>query len=159
MIFNKLFLSLVLFSILSSTLFITGCGSGHDHGPTPVGIILSAGGSDLAIQEGTTITYPSGASDAIEITSGETISPITVTFLMEDGDRFTPDTNEGYSLRFAVSNSSVLSVVHPVTTEWTLSVEAVAAGESTLNFELWHVGHSDFESRAFRVRVLNPSEN
>lgn len=159
MIIHQLKLSTILILLTAVSLLFTGCGSGHDHGPTPVGMVLSANGSDLAIQDGTTITYLSGSSDAIEMTAGNVLSPITVTFLMEDGDRFTPDTNDGYSLRFSVTNGSVISINHPVTNEWTLSAEALSAGNSSLTFELWHVNHSDFVSRAFQVRVLNPSED
>ncbi|TVQ65031.1 MAG: hypothetical protein EA360_10925 [Balneolaceae bacterium] len=153
----RFILPLFLFFTLTSSLVLTGCGSDHDHGPTPVGIVLSAGGTDLAIQEGTTITYPTGAADAIEIQTEETVSPVTVTFLMEDGERFTPDVNDGYSLRFSASNSSVISVVHPLTNQWTFSLEGVQAGESAVNFQLWHVGHSDFESRDFTIRVVTPA--
>jgi hypothetical protein len=155
----KFFQNSSLLSFLTVSLFITmltGCGSDHDHGPTPVGLVLSVGGTEIAMQEETTVTYASG--DHIEVTQGTTLGPILVEFISEGGERYLPDTNEGFSLQYSSSNSNVVSLAQVTgANEWTVQLVGNVAGESaSITFELWHVDHSDFVSRPFQVRVVEP---
>lgn len=147
-----------LFFILTITLiisFITGCGTDHDHGPTPVGIVLSVGGNEIAMQEGTTVTYATG--NHIEVTQGTTLGPVLVEFISEDGDRYLPDTNDGFFLQYSSTNTNVISIAQVTgTNEWTIQFAGNVTGESSVTFELWHVDHSDFVSRPFQVRVVEP---
>lgn len=151
----KLLQNSTLSSIVVSILFIAlfaGCGSDHDHGPTPIGIALSVNGTDIAMQEETTVTYATG--NHIELSQGATLSPILVEFISEGGDRYLPDTNDGFFLQYSTSNSSVLSIGQVASAnEWTVQLVGNSGGESTISFELMHVDHSDFESRPFQVRV------
>lgn len=148
----KLNSSLFITPILLFSLFLfISCGSDHDHGPTPVGLVLSASGSEIAMQDGTTVTYVDGNSIDLPL-NGQLV--VNIEFLSEDGDRYYPDTNDGYSLRVSADNNQILDITHPVNNnEWTFSLNGLTTGSSNLSFELWHVGHSDFESRPFQVTV------
>lgn len=143
---------ITLFLLTSLTLF-SACGSDHDHDhdPTPVGLVLSSAGGELALQDGTTVTYVNGNSITVP-QNGELV--INIQFISEDGDRYTPDVNDGYSLQFNAANSQLLNISHPVNnSEWSISLAGLTSGSTNINFELWHVGHSDFESRPFQVSV------
>lgn len=155
----KLFQNSSLLSLIAISLFFTvftGCGSDHDHGPTPVGLVLSVDGTAIAMQEETTVTYASG--DHIEVTQGSTLGPISVEFILEGGERYQPDANEGYALQYNVSNSTAITLGQVAgASEWTVQITGNVVGESsTITFELWHVDHSDFVSRPFQVRVVEP---
>lgn len=137
--------------LLFSFILFSACGSGHDHGPTPIGLIISADGVDVAMQEETTVTYVDGNS--IEIPENGQLE-IQVHFLSEDGNRFFPDVNEGFFLEINNANDQILNITHPVNNhEWTLSLIGLSASSTTISFDLWHVDHTDFESRPFQVSV------
>lgn len=146
-------ISILIISICTAIL-LTACGTDHDHGPTPVGLNLLVSGEVIASQQGTTISY-AGDADHIALTAGES-SLVTIQFILESGEPVVYDTEEGYSLVYNVSNTDVLSISHPVQgNEWNAELSGVSAGTSTLNFELMHVGHADFESRNFEIRVTS----
>lgn len=144
------FIQFTLILLISLTIF-SACGSGHDHGPTPVGLVLSTNGSELAMQDGTTVTYVDGNS--IEVPENGQLL-VDIQFISEDGDRYYPDVNEGFGLVLNNSNNQVLNITHPANNnEWNFTLIGLTSGSSNLSFELWHVDHSDFESRPFQVSV------
>jgi hypothetical protein len=150
--FNYTKLSLFI-TILFTGFFITACGSDHDHGPTPVGLVLSLDGVEIAMQEEGTITYVDNGTH-IEVPHGGVLGPITVQFIQENGERYFPDTNEGFLLQYNVQNPNILGIQHPVNNnQWTFNLQGLNAGSATFNLELWHVDHSDFDSRNFQVLV------
>ncbi|TVQ05647.1 MAG: hypothetical protein EA359_02625 [Balneolaceae bacterium] len=150
--FNYTKLSLFI-TILFTVFFITACGSDHDHGPTPVGLVLSLDGVEIAMQEEGTITYVDNGTH-IEVPNGGALGPITVQFIQENGERYFPDTNEGFLLQYNVQNPNILGIQHPVNNnQWTFNLQGLNAGSATFNLELWHVDHSDFDSRNFQVLV------
>ena len=149
--------SSLLFVLSISLIFsiITGCGTGDDHGPTPVGLVLTIGGDEIAKQDGPTVTYSTG--NHIEVTQGTTLGPILVEFIAESGERYQPDSNDGYSLQYSSTNTNVISIAQVTgANEWTIQLAGNVTGESSVTFELWHVDHSDFVSRPFQVRVVEP---
>lgn len=142
--------------LLFSLILFSACGSDHDdhddHDETPVGLVLtSSNGTDIAMQEETTVTYTEGSSIVVSENGQITIE---VQFIAEDGDRFIPDDHDGYSLAVNVDNSEILSITHPFNNdEWAFTLNGLTAGSTTITFDLLHVGHSDFESRPFQVTV------
>lgn len=143
--------SLLAILFVFTSILLSACGSGHDHGPTPNGLELVVNGEVVAIQEGTTISYTHGNS--IAVPHGEALE-VRVQFFLEDGERYNYTTDDGYSLRFNITDTDVLQVTHPINNdEWLMHMRGNAAGSSTINFELWHVDHSDFDSRNFNVTV------
>ncbi len=142
------FINIVLFL---SLILLSACGSDHDHGPTPVGLVLTANGADIAMQEETTVTYVEGNS--IEVPENTQLE-VQVHFISEDGNRYFPDENDGFFLEANSGNNQILNISHPVNNhEWTLTLIGLSEGSTTISFELWHVDHSDFESRPFQVTV------
>ncbi|TVQ70347.1 MAG: hypothetical protein EA363_07925 [Balneolaceae bacterium] len=152
---RKLSFSTLFFTLAGSLLFLGACGSGHDH-YSAIGVVLSVDGQMIAAQEQENITYATG--DAISIPVGSTTETISVQFLGDDGTPFTPE-RSGYSLRHTIGNSDVLGITHPAAGgEWSFRLTGNQVGTTTIQFDLWHGGHSDFTSRAFQVRVED-SEN
>lgn len=138
--------------ILAAALLFSACGSDHDHGPTPGGLNLLVNGDVVATQEGTSVTYTGGA-DAIMLMEGDVLE-VQVQFFLEDGEPYNYTTDDGYSLRYNKTDASVISVEHPINNdEWSFELTAVSEGNSEVNFELWHVDHSDFDSRNFAISV------
>tara|TARA_R100001143_G_scaffold63581_1_gene72416 strand:+ start:22605 stop:23090 length:486 start_codon:yes stop_codon:yes gene_type:complete len=156
----KLLKNHILISIITialSILLLAGCGSDSDHDDhdeVPVGLVLSVNGTELAMQEETTVTYASG--NHIELSQNATLGPILVEFISEDGDRFTPHSDEGFSLQYSAESSNIITMASVTgANEWTFQLIGNEAGETTIRFQLMHSGHSDFESRPFQVRVTS----
>jgi hypothetical protein len=149
--YTNLLLSVTL---ASAVLFITSCSDDHDdHGSVPVGLVLSVGGVDIAMQEEGTVTYVDNGSH-IEVPNGGVLGPVTVQFISEEGERYFPDVNDGYQLQYNIQNPNILGIQHPVNNnQWTLNLQGLNAGSATFNLELLHVEHSDFDSRNFQILV------
>lgn len=146
---KKLLISALVISLF---IFLSACGSDHDHGPTPAGLEILVDNEVVAIQEGTEISYPAG-SGAIELNEGDALD-ITVQFFTDDGERYNYTTEDGYSLRYNITDQNVIEAEHPINNnEWSLRVHGQSQGSSAINFELWHVDHSDFDSRDFQFSV------
>lgn len=149
---NTQLLSFVALALIFA--FVTGCGTGDDHGETPVGLVMSVNDNDnvLATQDGSTITYTTG--DQISLNQGVTLGPILVEFLAEDGDRYLPDSNDGYSLKLSSADSNTVTLTQVSGADaWTVQLIGVMVGGTEITIELMHNGHSDFESLPFKVSV------
>jgi hypothetical protein len=147
---------LTLFIAVALVFSAVSCDSNddhdHDHDEVPVGFQLSVGENMLVTQDSGTLTYASG--DAIELISGTEVGPVEVQFIAEDGDLFTPESGE-YGLQYELSQNGVVSVEHPLgNNQFQFNVTAIEAGETTITLDLMHDGHSDFESQAITVRVI-----
>lgn len=133
---------------------IAGCnptGSEEELHDEPFGLVLLTGGVTLAEQRDGVVTYASGSS--LSVPAGDETPLITLRFLDEDGDRFTPDEPE-YELDWAIGNSDVLGVhQHEEEGKWNFHLEGEQAGTTSIRFFLMHDGHSDFESLNFNVTV------
>jgi len=119
---------------------------------SPFGVALILNGVEIAVQENGTITYNEG--DHLELEVGEETNLITVRWISEDGDRFVPDTDDGYSLSWIVDNENVVEVEqHEEDGVWEFHLVGLSAGESNVEFALFHNDHSDFTSLPFEVHV------
>lgn len=149
--------SRTLFVGLSMTLLLTASacnptGSEEETHSEPFGLVLLTGGTVMAEQRDGAITYPDGAT-SIPVPAGDETPLITLRFLDEDGDRFTPDEPE-YELEWSIANADVLGVhQHEDDGKWNFHLEGEQAGSTTIRFFLMHSGHSDFESLDFNVTV------
>lgn len=130
----------------------TSSDDDHDDHSDPFGVALIMNGVEIAAQENGVITYIEG--DHMELEIGEETNLITIRWIAEDGDRFMPDTDDGYSLRWIVENEDVLEVEqHEEDGAWSFHLAGLSAGESEVNFELYHNDHADFTSLPFVVHV------
>lgn len=148
---NALFIFAALFTIISCD-NPASSDDDHDDHSDPFGVALIMNGVEIATQEDDTITYNEG--DHIELEVGEETNLITVRWISEDGDRFEPETGEGYSLQWIVDNERVFEVEqHEEDGPWNFHLVGLAAGESELTVQLWHNDHEDFTSSPFEVHV------
>ncbi len=147
---HKLSFSTLFFTLAGSLLFLGACGSDHHH-YSAIGLILSEDGSMIAVQQQNTITYAKG--DAIYVPAGASTETITVQFLDDEGNPFTPQ-RSGYTLLSTIGNTNILGITHPVdNNEWSFRLNGNQPGSTTLQFDLRHGDHSDFTSREFQVIV------
>lgn len=148
---------LLVISLVSATLIFSACSNptssdDEEEHSSPFGVALILNGVEIAVQEGGVITYSEG--DHIELEVGEETNLITVRWIAEDGDRFVPDTEEGYALDWIVDNENIVEVEqHEEDSAWQFHFVGLGAGESDVQFELFHNDHSDFTSSAFEVHV------
>lgn len=149
---------LLILSLFTATvLLLSACGSDHDHGPTPAGLEILVNGEVVAVQDGTQITYP-GDNDSILLNEGDEIVA-TVQFILESGEPYNYTVEDGYELTYNIGNAEVINIDHPHNTDhWSMMINALSAGSSSLNFELWHVDHSDFDSRNFTITVQSSAQ-
>ncbi|NBC28138.1 MAG: hypothetical protein GVY08_14845 [Bacteroidetes bacterium] len=142
--------------LLAGVLVISSCDTtstedSEEHSD-PFGVALILNGVEVAIQENGEITYSDGSHMELEV--GEETNLINLRWIDEDGDRFTPDTNEGFSLKWTIADENVLEVEqHEEDGPWSFHLVGVGSGESEVAFELWHNDHADFTSLPFEVHV------
>lgn len=138
--------------LIFTLVIISACSSDNeDHGETPVGLILTSNGNEIAMQEESTVTYVEGNSIVVPENGQITVE---VQFIAEDGDRYTPDVNDGFSLVVNTGNNQILDVTHPFNNnEWTLALIGQTSDSTSITFDLLHAGHSDFETQPFQITV------
>lgn len=124
----------------------------HEEHSDPFGVALILNGVEIATQEDGLVSYASG--DHIDIPAGDETDLITIRFIAEDGDRFEPHADEGYSLQWSVTNEEALEVEqHNEDGAWQFHLVGVSVGSSEIEFSLFHNDHSDFTSQPFAVEV------
>lgn len=139
-----------VFAMIILTFFLfTACnnpvGSEEEEHSEPFGIALISDGVEIAAIENGVLTYREG--DYLELGVGEETSLITVRFIDEEGDRFEPDTGDGYSLHWDIDNESVLEIEqHEEDGAWSFHFVGAGAGEAGVIFELWHNNHTDYQT-------------
>jgi hypothetical protein len=154
---HKISLPILFFTLAGSLFFLGACSDDHDHHHSVIGVVLTIDGDMVAAQEAGTVTYATG--DAIDVPAGGSTGTITVRFLDDEGHSLHPESNE-YSLGYTVGNTNVLSVTTPVDNDrWSLQLNGLESGSTTLQLDLMHGGHSDFTSVAFQVDVEDQSGN
>jgi hypothetical protein len=142
-------------SIFAITIILSACSSNHDHGPTPNGLQILVNGQVVAQQVGTVVSYPNGGN-SIGLVAGEQVVA-TVQFTLASGEPYNYSVEDGYLLQFNNTAPNVVNITHPFEgNQWSLRLSALQEGTASMVFELWHVDHSDFESRNFAVTVLAP---
>lgn len=146
----------IITALALSALLWTACGnstsSDDEEHTDPFGVTLIMNGVEIAAQENGEVTYHDG--DHLEMEVGEETNLITIRWIAEDGDRFVPDENEGYSLKWIVDNENIMEVEqHEEDGPWSFHLVGLEAGETTVQFELWHNDHPDFTSSEFDVHI------
>ncbi len=106
------------------------------------------------VQNGTVALRYFEGETATPLAVGIGTSPVAteVYFLDEDGERIDRDHfGDEHAMQFTVANSSLVAVT--ALGKFTLGVQGLAAGETTLLIEVLHEGHADFRSNPLPVRV------
>lgn len=128
---------------LSLILTVTSCdnpaGPDEEEHSFPVGAVLLLNGEQIA-------TSGDGQVDGqITVAAGEETALITIKFIAEDGDLFQPDAPES-SLRWEIDNPIIAEVEqHAEDGKWRFHIIGKSSGSTTVEFQLYHGTHSDFD--------------
>lgn len=146
-LFTVLFLSIFIFTSCDNSASVDD----HDDHQDPFGVALILNGVEIATQENGVVTYHEG--DHLELEVGEETNLIQLRWIDEDGDRFVPQ-EDSYSLQWIIGNEDILGVEqHSEDGKWAFHLVGKSAGETNIQFELWHNDHADFTSLPFEVHV------
>ena len=146
----------ILPKILCGALFTAGCGdddnpvdhhAGEDHAEA-MGVIVRDSGAEIARDEAGQV------SGEIEVGHGKETALLSVRFIAEDGDLFTPHTEDGYSLAWEIADESIAEVDwHAEDGAWAFHIVGVTEGKTTMKLKIMHEGHADFVSRDIEIHV------
>lgn len=156
---------LSLFALACAFAFFIGCsddddnpaGDDSDHAEA-FGCILIFGTDTLATADTSAVT------GSISLSVNDTLGPIEVWFLDENGELFRPEHDvagpldvEEHELDIRVANSTiaVARLGHEISEEleWAFYLDGLSAGATTLRVVILHEGHDDFTSALFPLTV------
>lgn len=139
--------------LVSVTAACSNSTSSEEEHPEPVGFILYLNG-DMVVEK-----YPN--EDLINnfptLTAGDETAGITISFLDDAGNEFTPDEPELY-LDFEVSDPNAIEIEQHAGELWEFHVLALAEGNPNLTLFLMHDDHPDFESAPITITVNAATE-
>lgn len=151
-----MFRSISALSIFALALFIASCGDDNNPVDTDheeehaeaIGLIVRSSGAEI-------VRYESGEmTGEIEVGHGKETALLSVRFIAEDGDLFTPDENDGFALDWEVADESIAEVEHhPEDSAWAFHIVGLEEGQTTIRIKINHGGHADFVSPEIEVHV------
>ena len=141
---------------MSFALLAAGCGDddnpvnahqGEEHAEA-IGLIIRNSGAEI-------VRYENGKiSGEIDVGHGKETALLSVRFIAEDGDLFTPHTDDGFSLGWEIADETVAKVDwHPEDGAWAFHIVGVADGKTTIRLKINHEGHADFVSMPIEIHV------
>ena len=143
-------------SIFALALFIASCGDDdnpvdpdhHDDHAEAIGLIVRDSGAEI-------IRVESGAvTGEIEVGHGKETALLSVRFIAEDGDLFTPDEDDDYSLGWEIADESIAEVEqHDEDGAWAFHIIGLEEGETTIRLKINHGDHADFVSPEIEIHV------
>ncbi len=145
-LFNSFLLTLAI-------IILNACSTGHGHFDAN-GVVLFIDGEEVARQELSTVTYTTGSSVTLE--HGESVV-VSVQFLDDDNSLVIPDDPDNF-LQLVIANESVISKIGENRSEYTVTLEPTSVGETNIQFEVWHVDHSDYTSQPFLFTVVEDGQ-
>ena len=90
----------------------------------------------------------------IEVGHGLKTALLSVRFIAEDGDLFTPDEDDGYALDWEIADESIAEVeYHADNNAWAFHIIGLAEGQTTIRIKVNHEGHADFVSPEIEIHV------
>jgi len=137
--------------LIASLVTLSACNnpasSEEEEHPDPVGAVLKMNGQEIARYD------ESGVTGQIEVNAGEETTLISIFFLADDGDEFQPDEPE-LSLNWRDIDTAVADVEqHTEDGTWSFHIHGEAQGNTSVVFQLFHDGHSDFDTQPIPVVV------
>ena len=148
--------SISALSIFTLALFIASCGDDdnpvdhddHDDHAEAIGLIIRDSGAEI-------IRVESGAvTGEIEVGHGKETALLSVRFIAEDGDLFTPDEDDDYSLGWEIADESIAEVEqHAEDGAWNFHILGLEEGETTIRLKINHGDHADFVSPEIEIHV------
>ena len=139
-----------------SALLSAGCGdddnpvgddAGQDHAEA-VGLLLRNSGAEI-------VRYENGeVQGRIEVGHLKETPLLTLRFIDEDGDLFTPDSEDGFNLGWEIGDESLAEVEqHEADGAWNFHITGLEEGQTTLVLKLNHFDHADFVSPGIEIHV------
>ena len=150
-----MFKSISALSIFALALFIVGCGDNpvdNDHeehaGAEAVGLIIRDSGTEIVRIEDGQVTGD------IEVGHGLETALLSVRFIAENGDLFTPDADDGYALDWEIADESIAEVEHHEEDgAWAFHIVGLEEGQTTIRIKINHGDHPDFTSPEIEIHV------
>ncbi len=145
--FNCTMLSLSAVFLLSACSDDNPVAGDHDEHAEAFGVVLLNSGAEIARDEAGTVT------GEIEVGVERETALLSVRFLAEDGDLFTPD-DEDESLGWEIAETSIADVEHHEEDgAWRFHIVGHAVGVTTIRIQINHGDHADFVSRPIEIHV------
>ena len=113
-----------------------------------VGLIIRSSGEEI-------VRYENGEVEGeIEVGHGLKTALLSVRFIAEDGDLFTPDEDDDYALDWEIADASIAEVEHQAEdSAWAFQIIGLAEGQTTIRIKINHEGHADFVSPEIEIHV------
>ena len=85
---------------------------------------------------------------------GKETALLSVRFIAEDGDLFTPDADDGFTLDWELADAKIAEVeYHAEDGAWAFHIIGLEEGQTTIKIKLNHEGHADFVSKEIEIHV------
>ena len=112
-----------------------------------VGLIVRGGTEIVRVESGQ-------VTGEIEVGHGLKTALLSVRFIAEDGDLFTPDAGDGYALDWEIADESIAEVEHHAEDgAWAFHIIGLAEGQTTIRIKINHEGHANFVSPEIEIHV------
>jgi hypothetical protein len=138
-----------------SLAFWAGCSDDDDHDDhghhlEAVGTMLVHGNDTLLVAVG---ADPAGVVGELHVYEGETLGPLLIHFLDEEGHWYRPEAEPGgaHSLEILHNQLMIQLAVEP--SDWSFSVTGLEEGETTIVVRILHDDHADYVSPELPVHV------
>ena len=113
-----------------------------------VGLIVRDSGTEIVRVESGQVT------GEIEVGHGLKTDLLSVGFIAEDGDLFTPDAGDGYALDWEIADESIAEVEHHAEDgAWAFHIIGLAEGQTTIRIKINYEDHADFVSPEIEIHV------
>ena len=113
-----------------------------------VGLIVRDSGTEIVRVERGQVT------GEIEVGHGLKTDLLSVRFIAEDGDLFTPDAGDGYALDWEIADESIAEVEHQAEDgAWAFHIIGLEEGETTIRIKVNYGDHVDFVSPEIEIHV------
>lgn len=150
-LFTNFSTNTLLFALIAGLVTLSACNnpasSEEEEHPAPVGAVLKMNGDEIARSD------QSGVTGQIEVNAGEETTLISIFFLDDDGNEFQPDDPE-LSLNWRDIDTAIADVEqHTEDGKWAFHIHGEAQGNTSVVFQLFHDGHSDFDTKSIPVVV------
>ena len=113
-----------------------------------IGLIVRDSGTEIFRVESGQVT------GEIEVGHGLKTALLSVRFIAEDGDLFTPDEDDNYALDWEIADESIAEVEqYAEDGAWNFHIIGLEEGQTTIRIKINHGGHADFVSPEIEIHV------
>ena len=138
-----------------SLAFVAGCCRDDDNPQTTITMSTQRRSASSCLTAAFQVVTQQGVvTGEVDVGLEKETPLLQIRFLNEEGDSFTPHTEDGYSLGWEVTDSAIAEVEwHEEDGLWAFHIIGESVGETTMTIKINHGGHSDFVSLPFEIHV------